>query len=44
MKNEIKKLILIKLLGLSISLIPKNNAGFKLLNAIIEFLETDLKN
>jgi hypothetical protein len=43
LKHEIKMLITVKLLGWVINIIPKDNAGFELLGAIIKYLETDLK-
>jgi hypothetical protein len=43
LKHEIKMLIVVKLLGWLINLLPKNKAGFELINAIVIFLETDLK-
>ncbi len=43
LKYEIRMLIVVKLLGWLINLLPKNKAGFELINAIVIFLETDLK-
>lgn len=42
LKREIKMLITVKLLGWVISIIPKEKAGFELINAIIIYLEKDL--